>query len=92
MGLPVAIHIYYFLLIFCNFKTIRILFEKDFVLAEKMLNDNPHLKELYGKNNWMLDTILEERGNCHLYEKMGYKRTGEYKKISDIQTLVYYEK
>jgi GNAT superfamily N-acetyltransferase len=44
------------------------------------------------QNGWELDTILEEKGNCHLYEKMGYKRTGEYKKINDRMTLVYYEK
>jgi GNAT superfamily N-acetyltransferase len=44
------------------------------------------------QNGWELDTILEEKGNCHLYEKMGYKRTGEYKKINDRMTLGYYEK
>ena len=44
------------------------------------------------QNGWELDTILEEQGNCHLYEKMGYKRTGEYKKINNRMTLVYYEK
>ena len=32
----------------------KAVFEKDFTLAEKMLNDNQHLKELYGKNNWKL--------------------------------------
>ena len=32
----------------------KAVFEKDFVLAEKMLNDNQHLKELYAKNNWKL--------------------------------------
>jgi len=44
------------------------------------------------QKGWELDTILEEQGNCHLYEKMGYKRTGEYRKIKDRMTLVYYEK
>lgn len=49
------------------------------------------------KNGWELDTILEEKGNCHLYEKMGYKKTGykktgEYRKVNDKMTLVYYEK
>lgn len=44
------------------------------------------------KNGWELDTILEERRNCHLYEKMGYKKTGEYRKVNDKMTLVYYEK
>ena len=32
----------------------KAVFEKDFVLSEKMLNDNPHLKEMYAKNNWKL--------------------------------------
>ena len=41
---------------------------------------------------WFLDTILEEAGNCHLYEKMGYKRTGKTAKINDKMTLVFYEK
>ncbi|MGN1123981.1 MAG: GNAT family N-acetyltransferase, partial [Eubacterium sp.] len=26
---------------------------------------------------WTLDTIKQEKNNCHLYEKMGYKRTGK---------------
>ena len=41
---------------------------------------------------WFLDTILEEAGNCHLYEKMGYKRTGKTVQINDKMTLVFYEK
>ncbi len=38
-----------------------------------------------------LATILEER-NCFLYEKMGYKRTEETKKLNDKTTLIYYKK
>lgn len=41
---------------------------------------------------WFLDTILQEAGNCHLYEKIGYKKTGNFKKINDMMTLVFYEK
>lgn len=41
---------------------------------------------------WELETILEEKGNCHLYEKIGYEKTGRYEKIHDKMTLVYYEK
>ena len=41
---------------------------------------------------WCLDTILQEEGNCHLYEKIGYKRTGRIEDINDKMTLVYYEK
>lgn len=41
---------------------------------------------------WFLDTILQEEGNCHLYEKIGYKRTGRIEEISENMTLVFYEK
>ena len=41
---------------------------------------------------WFLDTILQEAGNCHLYEKLGYKRTGEFEEINENMTLVFYEK
>ena len=50
------------------------------------------VEKIHGKDNWRLDTILEEKGNCHLYEKFGYKQTGKFEKISDIQTIVFYEK
>ncbi len=41
---------------------------------------------------WILDTILQEAGNCHLYEKIGYKRTGLPEEINKNMTLVSYEK
>ena len=41
---------------------------------------------------WFLDTILQEAGNCHLYEKLGYKRTGKIEKVNEKMTLVFYEK
>ena len=41
---------------------------------------------------WRLDTIEEEAGNCHLYEKIGYRRTGETKVINEKMTLIFYEK
>ncbi len=41
---------------------------------------------------WFLDTILQEAGNCHLYEKIGYKRTGKTQVINEKLTLVFYEK
>jgi hypothetical protein len=47
---------------------------------------------IHGNDNWRLDTILQEKGNCHLYEKMGYHQTGEMKVINDKMTLVFYEK
>lgn len=39
-----------------------------------------------------LATILEEERNCFLYEKMGYKRTEETKKLNDKTTLIHYKK
>ncbi|WP_373280688.1 GNAT family N-acetyltransferase [Paenibacillus pini] len=41
---------------------------------------------------WELDTILQEQGNCYLYEKLGYQKTGEIKEINEKMTIVYYEK
>lgn len=41
---------------------------------------------------WFLDTILQEAGNCHLYEKLGYKRTGRVEKINEGMDIIYYEK
>lgn len=41
---------------------------------------------------WLLDTILEEAGNCHLYEKLGYIKTGKIEKIKDGMTIVFYQK
>ena len=41
---------------------------------------------------WALDTILQEAGNCHLYEKLGYVRTGEPKPVNERMTLVDYIK
>lgn len=45
-----------------------------------------------GNGNWELDTILQEPGNCHLYEKMGYRQTGKTEVINEKLTLVFYEK
>jgi hypothetical protein len=44
------------------------------------------------ENGWCLDAILQETGNCYLYEKMGYNRTGKIEKINDRMGIVYYEK
>jgi len=39
-----------------------------------------------------LDTILQEPGNCHLYEKCGFVRVGEDHIINDNMTLIDYER
>lgn len=49
-------------------------------------------EELYGADHWQLVTILEEEGNCHLYESVGYEQRGIAKIVSDKMTLVVYEK
>ena len=49
-------------------------------------------EQIYGSGNWCLDTILQEKGNLHLYEKMGYHQTGQIEKINDRMDIVFYEK
>lgn len=50
------------------------------------------VEAIYGQDNWCLDTILQEEGNLHLYEKMGYIRTGRTEKINDRMDIVFFEK
>ena len=47
---------------------------------------------IHGACDWELDTILQEKGNCYLYEKMGYKQTGKTEVINEKLTLVFYKK
>ena len=49
-------------------------------------------EEIHGAHHWELDTILQEKGNLHLYEKMGYHQTGKTDKINERMDIVYYEK
>ena len=46
----------------------------------------------HGSHNWELGTILQEAGNCYLYEKMGYRQTNRQTVINDKMTIVGYEK
>lgn len=50
------------------------------------------VEEIHGNSNWALDTILQEEGNCYLYEKMGYQKTGKMEKVNERMTLVFYRK
>ena len=50
------------------------------------------VERLYGADHWCLDTILQEKGNIHLYEKMGYHQTGKITKINDRMDIVFFEK
>ena len=49
-------------------------------------------EEIHGNNNWELSTILQEKGNCYLYEKLGYRPTGKTQVINDKLALIFYEK
>ena len=49
-------------------------------------------ERIHGANHWQLDTILQEPGNCYLYEKMGYHRTGHQTVMKENMTIVDYEK
>ncbi len=50
------------------------------------------VERIHGSDHWCLDTILQEKGNLHLYEKLGYHRTGRIDKINDRMDIVFYEK
>lgn len=50
------------------------------------------VEKLYDTHHWQLDTILQEQGNIYLYEKLGYKRTGEIENIKDGMDIVYFHK
>lgn len=50
------------------------------------------VEEIHGSTGWELDTILQENGNCYLYEKMGYRATGKTEVVNEQMTLVFYEK
>jgi GNAT superfamily N-acetyltransferase len=48
--------------------------------------------EMYPEvTTWKLETILQEKGNCHLYEKCGFVRVGEEQVVNDKMTLIMYE-
>lgn len=47
--------------------------------------------ELYPDvNEWVLETILQEPLNCHLYEKCGFERWGGEQVVNDKMTLITY--
>ncbi|MGT2785510.1 GNAT family N-acetyltransferase [Streptococcus merionis] len=50
------------------------------------------IEKIHGQNHWKLDTILQEAGNCYLYEKLGYQKTGEIETINEKMDIVYFEK
>lgn len=59
------------------------------IASQALLN----IEDLYaGYRIWKLDTILEEKGNCHLYEKLGYQDTGKRENVNERMTLIFYKK
>lgn len=50
------------------------------------------VEKIHGENNWRLDTIFQEKANCYLYEKLGYKQVGSIEKINDKLDIICYEK
>ena len=41
---------------------------------------------------WRLATVLQEKRDCHFYEKCGFYRSGWQKEINDVMDVVGYEK
>lgn len=58
-------------------------------LAQKAFYE---IERIHGKSNWELDTIFQEKGNCYLYEKLGYTKTGEIDRINDKMDIIHYIK
>lgn len=50
------------------------------------------IERIHGKDNWELNTIYQEKGNCRLYEKLGYIKTGEIDRINEKMDIVHYIK
>ena len=50
------------------------------------------LEKIYGADGWCLDTILQEEGNIHLYEKIGYHQTGKVESINERMDIIFFEK
>lgn len=46
-------------------------------------------EQIHGCEKWELDTILQKKGNFHLYEKMGYHKTGKTERFNNKLTLVF---
>lgn len=50
-------------------------------------------EKLYPRaEKWVLDTIAQEEKLCYLYEKMGYRKTGDVHHIKDGMDIVDFEK
>lgn len=50
------------------------------------------VEEKFPPGDWLLYTIKEEPGNCHLYEKVGYRKNDTRMTVNERMTLIDYEK
>lgn len=50
------------------------------------------VEAIHGASGWELDTILQEAGNCRLYEKTGYRKTDRFHRVNEKMTLIFYKK
>lgn len=50
------------------------------------------VEAIHGASGWELDTILQEAGNCRLYEKAGYRKTDKLQRVNENMTLIFYKK
>lgn len=57
-----------------------------YVVIQKVLTLYPHAIA------WRLVTILQEKRDCHFYEKCGFYRSGWQKEINEVMDVVGYEK
>ena len=48
------------------------------------------VEEIHGSSGWELDTILQEKGNYYLHEKMGYRQTSVTKVVNERMTIIFY--
>ena len=49
-------------------------------------------ERLHGASGWELEAIREEPAACCVYEKLGYKSTGETKQVNGKMALIVYKK
>ena len=50
------------------------------------------VEEKFPPGDWLLYTIEEEPGNCHLYAKVGYRKNDTRMTVNERMTLIGYEK
>lgn len=81
----------------CNFESLCKL-KQIFILPEYQGNQYAQQairlveKQYPQAKRWEVDTIGQEKKLCHLYEKMGYKKTGKVQPIKEGMDIVFFAK